>query len=362
MIYSKQTVLKCTRAPLGQPARHLAQRHAHVAACLVLTFVAAVVSPALAQSAASDAELFAAPGERAVALVKSGAPLTLGDMRGAFVQVTVDGWLAAPLLGPPRDSFALTVSGNGARLRASASPHAAIIAELRGGMGLQEVARQGAWVQVRRTGWIRARHSSSAPAAVLASTAPSSAPQPTATPLQSAPDTSHTDDGSMPLTPTVETTLSTAPDGERIGVIQPGARATVTGRDRGWVRVRIDGWARERDFVVADTSLRGSLSAADLRADPEGTKGRLVHWDVQVLAHQVSDPLRKGLVNQEPYLLAQGPGRENALLYLAISPTLAGTAREIPDMSTVTITARVRSGKSEPVGVPVLDLLSIVRR
>jgi hypothetical protein len=166
----------------------------------------------------------------------------------------------------------------------------------------------------------------------------------------------------MPLTPAVQTALSTSPDGQRIGLIEPGARAIVTGRDRGWVRVRVDGWAREGDFVVADTALRGSLSAADLRADPDGTKGRLVHWDVQVLAHQVADPLRKGLVNQEPYLLAQGPGRENALLYLAISAALATTAREIPDMTMVTITARVRSGKSEPVGVPVLDLLSIVRR
>ena len=362
MIYSKPTVLKCTRAPLGQPARHLVQRHAHVAACVTLSLLCTIASPVRAQTASRDAELFAAPGERAVATVKSGAPLTLGETRGAYTQVTVDGWLAAPLLGPPRDSFALTVSGNGARLRASASPHAALIAELRGGMGLQEVARQGAWVRVSRTGWIRTRLSSSAPPAVVPTAAPSAVQQPTSVPPESAPDTAHSDDGAMPLTPAVETTLSTAPDGERLGVIQPGARATITGRDRGWVRVRIEGWARERDFVVADSSLRGSLSAADLRADPDGTKGRLVHWDVQVLAHQVADPLRKGLVNQEPYLLAQGPGRENALLYLAISPALAATAREIPDMTIVTITARVRSGKSEPVGVPVLDLLSIVRR
>ena len=168
--------------------------------------------------------------------------------------------------------------------------------------------------------------------------------------------------GSIPLTPATETSLLTAPDGDRVGNIQPGARAVVTGRDRGWVRVRVEGWAREADFVVSDTSLRGALSAADVRADPEGTKGRLVHWEVLVLAHQVADPLRKGLVNQEPYLLAQGPGRENALLYLAIPPALVATAREIPDLTNVTVTARVRSGKSEPVGVPVLDLISIVRR
>ena len=362
MIYSNLTVLKCTRAPLGQPASNLLRRHAHVAAWLVLSFVVGSALPVRAQTAARDVDLFADPGERALAVVKSGAPLTLGDTRGAYTQVTVGGWLAAPLLGPARDSFALTVSGNGARLRASASPHAAVIAELRGGMGLQEIARQGAWVHVNRTGWIRTKGSSSASPTVSFS-APPAAPQPTASlPLPSAPDTSRADDSAMPLTPAVQTALSTSPDGDRIGLIEPGARAIVTGRDRGWVRVRVEAWAREGDFVVSDTALRGSLSAADLRADPDGTKGRLVHWDVQILAHQVADPLRKGLVNQEPYLLAQGPGRENALLYLAISPPLAATAREIPDMTMVTITARVRSGKSEPVGVPVLDLLSIVRR
>lgn len=329
---------------------------------LVTAFVIAAASPARAQMATSDADLFADPGVRALAVVKSGAPLTLGDTRGAYTQVTVDGWLAAPLLGAARDSFAITVSGNGARLRASASPHAAVIAELRGGMGLQEIARQGAWVRVSRTGWIRTRSSSSAPPTISLNATPPAAQQSTSPPPQSVTDTTHSDDGALPLTPAVQTALSTSPDGERIGLLQPGARAIVTGRDRGWVRVRVDAWAREGDFVVADTSLRGSLSAADLRADPDGTKGRLVHWDVQVLAHQVADPLRKGLVNQEPYLLAQGPGRENALLYLAISPALAGTAREIQDMTMVTITARVRSGKSEPVGVPVLDLLSIVRR
>ena len=119
---------------------------------------------------------------------------------------------------------------------------------------------------------------------------------------------------------------------------------------------------READLSVADTALRGALSAADLRADPDGTVGRLVHWEVEILAHQIADPLRKGLVNQEPYLLAQGPAGENALLYLAIPPSLAATAREIPDLAHAIITARVRSGRSEPVGTPVLELLTIVGR
>lgn len=361
MIYSNQTVPKCTRAPLGQPATHRVSRTRQ--ALTVAAWLIAITAPAArAQSVTADVELFAAPGERALAVVKSGAVVTVGETRGAFVLATVDGWLAAPLLGASRDSFKVSVAGNrNARLRASASPHAAIIADLKGGIGLEELGRQGAWVHVRRSGWVSSTRVAASPA--NGSNADGGNPTPAAASRPSAQaDTGRVDDSAVPLTPTVETTLSAAPDGERIAALQPGARAVVTGRDRGWVRVRIEGWARERDFAVADTALRGSLSAADLRADPDGTRGRLVHWDVQVLAHQVADPLRKALANLEPYLLAQGPGRENALLYLAIPMGLAATAREIPDMTMVTVTARVRAGKSEPVGVPVLDLLTIVRR
>jgi hypothetical protein len=164
------------------------------------------------------------------------------------------------------------------------------------------------------------------------------------------------------LTPAVQTVLATSPAGARVGSLGPGARATVTGRERGWVRVQVEGWVREADLSVADTALRGALSAADLRADPDGTVGRMVHWEVEILAHQIADPLRKGLADQEPYLLAQGPSGENALLYLAIPPSLAATAREIPDLGHAIITARVRSGRSEPVGIPVLELVTIVGR
>jgi len=284
------------------------------------------------------------------------------------VQSTVDGWIAAALLGGARDSFPLTVKPGGAvRLRSSASPQGTIVADLRGGMGLNEVERRGAWVHVRRTGWLpgkvlalSSQAASQPPPSQQASTAPAAA-QPSA-PAPQAPAGPDTTRNGLVLTPVVQTALAASPSGERLGSLGPGARATVTGRERGWVRVQVEGWVREADLSVADTALRGALSAADLRADPEGTAGRLVHWEVEVLAHQIADPLRKGLSEQEPYLLAQGPSGENALLYLAIPPSLAATAREIPDLSRAIITARVRSGRSEPVGIPVLELLTIVGR
>lgn len=365
-------MLKCIRTHSDMRHIHALFAVAHRAFAPFVTGLAllSAAAPVAAQTvAARDAELFASAGSNPVATVRKGAPVATAQPSGAYVQSTIDGWIAAALLGGARDSFPLTVKpGAAVRLRSSASAQGTIVADLRGGMGLVEVGRQGAWVHVRRTGWLpssalarssQAPTQSSSPTA-QASTAPSPAQASAAPPQPPAgPDTTR---NGLVLTPVVQTSIAASPGGERLGSLGPGARATVTGRERGWVRVQVEGWVREADLSVADTALRGALSAADLRADPDGTAGRLVHWEVEVLAHQVADPLRKGLADQEPYLLAQGPTGENALLYLAIPPSLAATAREIPDLSRAIITARVRSGRSEPVGIPVLELLTIVGR
>ena len=337
----------------------------------VLALTSAAAAAAGAQSVATrDAELLATAGRNPVATVRKGASITTGTSSGSWVQSTVDGWIAAALLGGARDSFPLTVKpGSSVRLRASANAQASVVADLRGGMGLNEVERQGAWVHVRRTGWLPSNTLAASPRTAVvqpsstpaqASNAPAAAPAVVTPPAAPAgPDTTR---NGLVLTPAVQTAIAASPGGDRLGTLGPGARATVTGRERGWVRVQVEGWVREADLSVADTALRGALSAADLRADPDATAGRLVHWEVEVLAHQIADPLRKGLTDQEPYLLAQGPSGENALLYLAIPPGLAATARAIPDLGRAIITARVRSGRSEPVGIPVLELITIVGR
>jgi hypothetical protein len=128
------------------------------------------------------------------------------------------------------------------------------------------------------------------------------------------------------------------------------------------VRVRIEGWVQEKDLAPADTAFGAGLSAADLRADPNGTRGKLVRWEVQILAMQRADPLRREMAPDEPYLLAKGPGSESALLYLAVPPSLLAEAKAIAPLTTVIITARVRTGRSDPVGTPVLDLQSLSKR
>jgi hypothetical protein len=155
--------------------------------------------------------------------------------------------------------------------------------------------------------------------------------------------------------------VRTSPGGDAVARLQAGASVELLARDRDWVRVRLEGWVREGDLVPADTALRRLMSAADLRADPDGTRGKIVQWRVEFLAMQSADPLRKGMGENEPYMLARGPGNENAILYLVVPPSLLSTARALQPLSRLAVTARVRDGRSEPAGIPILDLQSIRR-
>jgi hypothetical protein len=122
----------------------------------------------------------------------------------------------------------------------------------------------------------------------------------------------------------------------------------------------LEGWVQERDLTLADSSIRSAVSAADLRADPQGSRGKMVRWTVQILATQKADALRRDLNPDETYLLARGPNEENALLYLVVPPALLPIAKTIPELSQALVTARVRTGRSDLVGVPILDLLTLV--
>lgn len=157
--------------------------------------------------------------------------------------------------------------------------------------------------------------------------------------------------------------LRDAPDGHALATLTPHSPLTAIARDRGWVRVRMEGWVRE-DSVQVSNGATGSLSAADLRVDPQGAKGKTVKWNVQILALETADFLHKDLSPDEPYLLARGPGSETTLLYVAVPPSMLTSAKALAAAAPVsaTLVATVRIGRSEPVGVPVLDAQSIARR
>jgi hypothetical protein len=323
-------------------------------------------SSLLAQATVTaPSELRAAPRGAPIATVRAGTEVRVRERRGAFSRITLDGYIHRDLIGGRRDSFALSVRApSGARLRESPALDAPTVANLRDGMGLTQVSRRGEWIRVRRVGWIPSARLRTEPApetreqagSVETAQAPAPAPAPAPARISDLPIGNG-------LTPTRQTAIRLAPDGDSIGGIRPGALVVPLARDRDWVRVRVEGWVRENELQSGDTTVQTRLSAADLRADPEGTRAVILRWNVQVLSPvQRADPLRRELAENEPYVIARGPDTESALLYLAIPPSMLEAVSAIAPLTNVVITARVRTGRSSPVGIPILDLVSIVRR
>lgn len=336
----------------------------------LVLLLAIVALPLGAQARVSrNTEVRAAPDGNVVADVRSGTSWQTGAARDGWTLLTLQGWVDASRFAGRADSFPESIGGSqNLRIREQPSLEGRILGELRPGAGLRVVERRGSWARFRRDAWVP---SSAIGTATAAATRPVAAipargtPSPAATRDSSPEPNAPRSTDAVPagsLRATVPTALSAAPTGAVIGRLEPGAVVEPIARDRGWVRVRLDAWVAESLLTPADTSFGATLTAADLRLDPVGNKGRVVRWDVEVVGLQRADVLRKDLAENEPYLLAMGPGSEKAILYLAIPPSLLEEARAISPLAKVLITARVRAGRSEPTGTPVLDLLSIVKR
>jgi hypothetical protein len=353
---------------------------------LIFLCAAPLAAPLSAQTAlVADASVRATPGGNVVALLKEGTTVTTGTARNGYVYVTFTGWMDGTNLGPARDSFPAHLTGKIAmRLRSAPSMRGVILGEVKPLAGVFTTGKQASWVNVRRSGWVDAKAlpaakpvaTKTAPAAATKAAPPAAAKAAVAknAPAKSQPSPKVESAPVADTVPTIEllpegtlrvarTTVGrNAPNGLIVGQIGAGSYVIPLARSRGWVRVRSEVWVPERDVVPADSTYGAALSAADLRADPEGTRGRTVRWEVQVLALQYADPLRRDLAKDEPYFLAKGPGAEDQLLYLAIPPSLLAEARSTQALTRLLITARVRTGRSQPVGIPILDILSFARQ
>jgi hypothetical protein len=306
-----------------------------------------------------------APGGPVVIAIRPGTKVAVLSAKETSALVTVEGWVDASRLAGKLDTFPASVDANAPlRVRASASATAPILAELRPRTGVHTLGKSGTWTHIRRSAWIPAKALPKAAAPLVAGKPPAAAPTPgapvasPATPQATVPATVPA--GAMSVSRPVK--LLAAPGGAAVGELATGSLVQTLAHDHGFAKVRIEGWVPERELSPADGSLGTQLSAADLRADPDGTRGKTVQWEVEVLSLQTADPLRRELARDEPYLLAKGPGAENALLYLAVPPSLLNQAKALPPLTRVLITARVRAGHSEPLGTPILDLKSISKR
>ena len=325
---------------------------------LVLLCVLLASSAGAQTATATAAAVRVAPGGRLVATMRAGAKVKSGATKSGWTAVTIEGFLHKSIVTAKRDAITIHAS-SGAALRASAGASASIVAVIEDGMTVDKLSTNGDWFRVKRDGWVQTRDLKTMTAPQRVAVLPARSGPAIAPAAVAHPDAALAAGDFAAAHPLV---LRAAPDGTPSGTADSAARVRIVARDHGWARVQAEGWVRESELIPVDSSSVSAVSAADLRSDPEHYKGSTVRWVVQAIAVQSADPLRKGLAPNEPYLLARGPGSESSLLYLALPTALVASARALSPLSYILVLARVRAGRSDPSGVPILDVLRIVPR
>jgi hypothetical protein len=283
---------------------------------------------------------------RALGRVRAGTTLEVGAERDGWYEVTLSGWIwARSTRASTNRDFDLVVSASaGENLRAAAN--GAVLARLESGTFLDEIAREGGWVQVRRTAWMWGRSLDAPRAGEGANAAPSSgAPPPAAV--------AGLDRQSL----APGTALRAGPDGDTVGVVADRAPARVVAQVDGWARVLVEAWVQESDLVPADDSVLAGVTAAEVRGGGSTYVGRLLRWTVQLIAVQTADELRRDIPQGQRYLLARGPLPETGFVYVLLTPEQARTLEALDPLALLTVLGRVRTARSQYLGNPVLELI-----
>jgi SH3-like domain-containing protein len=331
---------------------------------LVILCVLVATSARAQSTAATAAAVRVAPDGRLVATMRAGGALKPGTTKGDWTAVTIEGFLHKSVVTAKKDALTIRAA-SGAALRASADPSGAVIAVIEDGVTVDKLSASGDWMRVKRDAWVQKRDIKTVVAKApqrVAAIPPRAAPPPAPAPTVAPPPRTDAPAAAGDFAASHPIVLRAAPDGQPAGTADSAARVRIVARDHGWARVELEGWVRESELIPVDSASVSAVSAADLRSDPEHYKGSIVRWVVQAIAVQQADPLRKGLAPEEPYLLARGPGSESSLLYLALPASMVASARALQPLSNIMVLARVRAGRSEPSGVPILDVLRIVPR
>ena len=299
---------------------------------------------------------------RRIARLARGAVLSGGATRNDWIQVTLQGWIFSTSVGPSdRPDFDLLVTKTpNENLRGA--PTGPLVAELAQGFGLKRATpdSSGRWVHVSRDGWVQ--RSALAPMADVVATRtaePSQASDSqavrTPTPSPQAP----TPIDSTRAQPVRMTTLFRAPDGPEAGTVATDTPLRVLSRNGEWTRVQFEGWVKGGDLQAAPAGVQVGVTAAELRAEPQRYVGQVLRWNLEFIAIQKADELRPDIPSGSSYVLARGPLPERGFVYIVVPDARLPALRALTPLATMTITARVRNGRSRYLGNPIVDLISL---
>jgi hypothetical protein len=277
------------------------------------------------------------------------------------VEVALQGWIFTKSTRPDkRDGFDMSVNETGGENLRDA-PDGNLLGRAVEGALFSRVSSRGGWTQIRRAGWVaRTAVQARAPAAPVVRSVPVPAVEQrpardsAVAAARPAPDPPAERRGTLGK----GAALSAGPDGATIAVLSAPTEVTLTGADRGWVRVTVEGWVRASEVSDA-VSPKPAITAAMLRDNPERYVGQSVEWRVQFLAHQHADELRPEMPLGHPYLLTRGPLPESGFVYVLVSKEQAEQLQGLKPLDEIAIRATVRAARTRYLATPVVELVRI---
>lgn len=291
-----------------------------------------------------------------LATVNAGTELSADSTFGRWVRVALDGWIwARSLEETEREGFDRQVGArNGENLRAE--PNGRIVARLDEGALVDEIERRPGWVHVRRWGWMYAPSleplTAPPPRQTAAAQATSRAPPASEDSVTAGSATSVLDHAVIADSASLRRTA----DGPAGGRLDAGTPVRVLARSGDWVRVQVEGWVREDELRTGAPGVLVGVTGAEVRARPADYVGKLVQWNVQFIAVQNADELRREIPAGQRYLLVRGPLPETGFVYVIPTPEQLSQIERLPPLAELTIVGRVRAARSQYVGNPVLAL------
>jgi len=333
------------------------------ATALALAFV--VVPPTLSgQLATVDVEenLRAEPNGTILASVLPGTLVSVRDRTERWARVELEGWVWSRSVGPSdREGHDLVVTVSpGENLRAE--PNGTVLARLREGMLLEAVERTESWIRVRRIAsmWRPSLRFEEVSAPVAGRDETSGPPPGSSESADAANDLPS--DAWIPVPSGGP--LRVAPDGDTLVVLPTGSEVQLLGRRGSWARVRLEGWvwapAAPPDSTPTSTG-PARIEVDDVRAAPERYVGRVVTWTLHFISQERAERGRSELFGGEPFLLAREVDEPGGFVYVTVPPDRLGEVEGLVPLERFTVVGRLRSGRADLTGNPILDLIELRR-
>jgi hypothetical protein len=159
--------------------------------------------------------------------------------------------------------------------------------------------------------------------------------------------------------------ILSSPDGDTLARAVPGADIQVLGREGGWARVRVEGWAwmgsEPSDSSEAVIAAPLEVDPGAVTREPDRYRGRAVRWTLQFVSFERAERVRTDFYEGEPFLLTRPAGGGGGFIYVAVPPERMADFQDLTPLESIEVVGRIRSGSSGLTGSPILDLIELRR-